>query len=671
MQRVMCIWIADWPIARLARERADLRGRTVVLYEASPQGGLKVVAATSALGVGDSTEPAGVTAGIYPGMPLAEAAAIVAHAQQVVHQHVHPPTLESPRLDSTELVAGRRGVERDIPTTIPRQSRGLPKSDSSSPHAPHLEAADPQADRWALMQLAEWCQRFSPIVGIEDAPRPECLLLDVTGLAHLFDGERSLAEEVTGALTGRGLDARVAIADTIGAAWAVVHNDSFIQILPPGNILAALAPLPIGYLRVAEETVALLATLGIYRVGQLAALPRSALLARFGSELLWRLDQATGQAPETILARHLPAEYAADFTFEAPLANREAIEHVLGQLIARAIEPLARRREGVLRLACRLKYEQAWDAEPNRRTRFSLAQAFTPGIAVSDGDHAPLGAKAPTKTRNGPLNPGVNAWATEKKTGPDANRALAEPVAHDFAFCVGLFWPSASADYLRDLLRLRLESVRLAGPVTSMHVEVTAVGPLELRQQALFDGQQNQEQPRRLAELVDRLSNRLGRGAVVQVALLPDAQPEYTCVDVPLAGGAAAAAAVSKSARKKRTKKNLAHVGRYGLLSFAADERPLALLPQPARIDVLGIAPDGTPARFCWAGRHYSIAHAWGPERIETGWWRRAEQSGTSKPRGHAFVRRDYYRVETTSGARFWIFRRLGDRQWFLHGRFD
>jgi protein ImuB len=189
---------------------------------------------------------------------------------------------------------------------------------------------------------------------------------------------------------------------------------------------------------------------------------------------------------------------------------------------------------------------------------------------------------------------------------------------------------------------------------------------------------------------------------VVQVALLPDAQPEYTCVDVPLAGGATVVSVENglcavpgvragperhggrslqkaKRAAKKRIKKNLAYVSRYGLLSFAADERPLVLLPQPARIDVVAVAPDGTPAQFYWAGRRYLVAYAWGPERIETGWWRGADanQNPPAEPGAKggksngAFVRRDYYRVETTEGARFWIFRRLGDREWFLHGRFD
>jgi hypothetical protein len=180
----------------------------------------------------------------------------------------------------------------------------------------------------------------------------------------------------------------------------------------------------------------------------------------------------------------------------------------------------------------------------------------------------------------------------------------------------------------------------------------------------------------------------------VQTALLADAQPEYTCVDVPLAGAATAGnsfaaaqrtnagperhpppaaagklwASSARSLQKKNAKKNLAHVRRYGLLSFAADERPLELLRQPARIEIVALAGQGAPAQFRFAGRTYMVAYAWGPQRIETGWWRTAggEQDGRK-----TFVRRDYYRVEITTGARFWIFRQLGTPQWFLHGRFE
>ena len=64
--------------------------------------------------------------------------------------------------------------------------------------------------------------RFSPIVGLEPTDS-ESILLDITGLAHLFGGETALAEAIVRDFARLGLAARVAIADTIGAAWAAAH----------------------------------------------------------------------------------------------------------------------------------------------------------------------------------------------------------------------------------------------------------------------------------------------------------------------------------------------------------------------------------------------------------------------------------------------------------------
>ena len=74
-------------------------------------------------------------------------------------------------------------------------------------------------------------------------------------------------------------------------------------------------------------------------------------------------------------------------------------------------------------------------------------------------------------------------------------------------------------------------------------------------------------------------------------------------------------------------------------------------------LEVLSVVPEGPPIQFRWQGTDYRVLRSWGPERIQTGWWR-----------GN-YIRRDYYRVATTEGNRFWIFRRHGD--WFLHGVFD
>ena len=73
-----------------------------------------------------------------------------------------------------------------------------------------------------LQCLLECCRQFSPIVGLEPTDH-ESILLDITGLAHLFGGETALCEAIIRDLARRGLAAYVAVADTIGAAWAAAH----------------------------------------------------------------------------------------------------------------------------------------------------------------------------------------------------------------------------------------------------------------------------------------------------------------------------------------------------------------------------------------------------------------------------------------------------------------
>ena len=87
--------------------------------------------------------------------------------------------------------------------------------------------------------------------------------------------------------------------------------------------------------------------------------------------------------------------------------------------------------------------------------------------------------------------------------------------------------------------------------------------------------------------------------------------------------------------------------------------RPLRLLCRPISLRSKSTAPDGPPLLFQLRNREHRVAQSWGPERIETGWWR------------GQVIGRDYYRIETVDGRRFWLFRRLRDGRWFLHGVFE
>ncbi len=75
------------------------------------------------------------------------------------------------------------------------------------------------------------------------------------------------------------------------------------DIIPTGSERAAIAPMPLAALRLEPETVAALGRVGLKRIGDIVDLPRAPLVARFGSDLLTRLDHALG------LAEHV-AQYA-------------------------------------------------------------------------------------------------------------------------------------------------------------------------------------------------------------------------------------------------------------------------------------------------------------------------------------------------------------------------
>src|SRR5262249_37672659 len=161
----------------------------------------------------------------------------------------------------------------------------------------------------ALAQLAAWCEQFSPVVGLEE---PDNLLLDVTGLEPLFGDETILAEQIVRAFHRRSLAIQLAIADTVGAAWAVAHYGKKVSaVVPPGKIEQSLASLPIAALRLSDETIEILSELGIERIAQLVALPRDALASRFDSQLLIRLNQSLGTIPEAIVSHRPSPEFMA------------------------------------------------------------------------------------------------------------------------------------------------------------------------------------------------------------------------------------------------------------------------------------------------------------------------------------------------------------------------
>ncbi len=207
--------------------------------------------------------------------------------------------------------------------------------------------ADTAIDRSALCRLAIEFQCFSPLVGLEESTEPESLLSDVAGCTHLWDGEERFLEAVRSYWSGLGYEVHLALAGTVGAAWALAHV-SKLSLVPAGHEEKALANLPVAALRLNPAVRERLQALGLHTIGDVLRLPRETLASRFGVILPTRLDQALGLLPETFVCERLKEPLTAFREWEVPLEDRFSVDLVCRQLLRELLSLAGRLGMGLL-----------------------------------------------------------------------------------------------------------------------------------------------------------------------------------------------------------------------------------------------------------------------------------------------------------------------------------
>jgi protein ImuB len=165
-----------------------------------------------------------------------------------------------------------------------------------------VEYADEAGDRAALERLVLWARRFCPW-SVRDGH--DGLILDTTGSDHLWGGEAAMLVEMETQLSRLGLSARLAVAPTWGAAWALARFGPVRAICGPDEAYFKLGALPVTGLRLDGATVLLLRRLGLKTIGAVMDVPRLSLTRRFvkaglQANPLMRLDQAMGKLAEPV-----------------------------------------------------------------------------------------------------------------------------------------------------------------------------------------------------------------------------------------------------------------------------------------------------------------------------------------------------------------------------------
>jgi protein ImuB len=198
--------------------------------------------------------------------------------------------------------------------------------------------ADDAADAQTLNGIADWCDRFTPLVAFDP---PHGLLLDITGCAHLFGGEAALMNALCGALTRQGFAVSSAIAATSVCARTLTRCAPG-RIVPDGEEADAVAPFPVAALGADEAITAGLRRAGLKTIGDVAARGRHEISARFGSRFTTLLSHALGEGDAPINPRKLPPDYIVEKRFAEPIATESAISITLSSLAAMLVSAMDR-----------------------------------------------------------------------------------------------------------------------------------------------------------------------------------------------------------------------------------------------------------------------------------------------------------------------------------------
>jgi len=191
---------------------------------------------------------------------------------------------------------------------------------------------------------------------------------------------------------------------------------------------------------------------------------------------------------------------------------------------------------------------------------------------------------------------------------------------------VGTNHPSRDAEHLAHLFTEKLPALTCGFGFDLLMLSVTESEQLPPSQITTV----REVEAEATAKVLDRLSTRLGAGAVMQLKHRHSHIPERAQSYVP------------------------AYSGPLGWQTHPEHlaMRPNRLLMRPEIMDVIAEVPEGAPRQFRWRRVEHRVSKAEGPERIADEWWL------TTGPDSPERLTRDYYRIEVNDGARFWVFRR-------------
>ena len=539
-----------------------------------------------------------------------------------------------PRLAADQALRGERGLlqgplavmEEVANTQILRSLNAEAEAEGLRPGQPLRDAramcptlitrpANLLAEAQFLTALRRWAGKFSPWVAEEP---PASLIVDLTGCAHLFGGEAALVAQVGFDCADLGLAVRTGIADTAGAAWALARF--------AGRGASAA------------------------RSGDAIDQEARATRSRAAKKRNWERGgpAPAGLAPSAATARIAPPGQARSAIATLPIAALRLPPETVAALarlgLTRIEDLLGLPRAGLSRRFGRQvvhRLDQALGADPEPISPARPPHHFATRLTFPD----PIGLPGDIHAAIDRLLPRLCAHLADKGRGARRVRLeihLADRTVQSFD--LGLARPTDQADRIRPLLALKVAEVAPGFGIDMMRLEAHQTEPIYAKthkghMDAADDVAARLAANTALDDLIGKIGARVGMEQIIRLHPAESHIPEKTAKV--LAAG----------------------------WSEPALDWPLPHAPRPVLLHrpepVTAPEAPSLPTDFRWRRRVLITASAIGPERIAPEWW-------LDDPQWRSGLR-DYWRLETQTGERLWLFYAHGGALspgWFCHGSF-
>jgi len=495
-------------------------------------------------------------------------------------------------------------------------TRGQPLRDARA-MCPELQTRlqNVRLDAAFLTVLRRWAGKVSPWVSEESS---EGLVIDLTGCAHLFGGEDGVMRMLGDDCTRMGITVRMGVADTAGAAWAGARfSGEGVKGTRSGDDIA-------------QEARATRSRAVRRRHWERGGAPPALGDARSVTPRI----VAPGQSRTALAGLPVAALRLQTTTIE--MLNRLGLRQI-GDLAGQPRAALARRfgRELVQRL------DQAFGVEPEPINPARPPVSFAVRLTLPE----PIGLAEDIAAGIDRLLPALQDKLRRAGQGARRVRLECHRADHTMGWVeVGLARPSDAPDRIRPLLLMKIDEIDAGFGIDMIRLWAPVVEPVHAHQHrghadAAAKGAGRMAGGTRMDDLLGRIGARIGLETITRLHPADSNIPEKTFK--PLAA----------------------------IWSEPATDWPRPPGPRPLELwrpeIVTADENPALPASFRWRGRIFETRAALGPERIAPEWW-------LDDPDWRTGVR-DYWRVTTRTGERFWLFYAHGATMspgWFCQGGF-